>query len=248
MYTLPKIERFHQNVLSKYQIYNSVFITLPFDAIDNTGVLLPLFSEVCENGFKNQQSPEEILNLFTSKYLDHPSEDRKIELMFRFIQYVERQIVLFDAIEDAAFPIVNNMEGRGSLRDMKEKADQRSKGIELKDFLENFKVRTVLTAHPTQFYPGSVLGIITDLTEAVRVNDLIQIKKLLAQLGKTPFIKKEKPTPFDEAISLIWYLENVFYEAAGGMIQYLQKNIFDGQEIHNSILNLTRWVKLFKVK
>jgi phosphoenolpyruvate carboxylase len=241
MYTLPKIERFHQNVLSKYQIYNSVFITLPFDAIDNTGVLLPLFSEVCENGFKNQQSPEEILNLFTSKYLDHPSEDRKIELMFRFIQYVERQIVLFDAIEDAAFPIVNNMEGRGSLRDMKEKADQRSKGIELKDFLENFKVRTVLTAHPTQFYPGSVLGIITDLTEAVRVNDLIQIKKLLAQLGKTPFIKKEKPTPFDEAISLIWYLENVFYEAAGGMIQYLQKNIFDGQEIHNSILNLGFW-------
>ena len=226
MYTLPKIERFHQNVLSKYQIYNSVFITLPFDAIDNTGVLLPLFSEVCENGFKNLQSPEEIFNLFASKYLDHPSEDRKIELMFRFIQYVERQIVLFDAIEDAAFPIVNNMEGRGSLRDMKEKADQRSKGIELKEFLENFKVRTVLTAHPTQFYPGSVLGIITDLTEAVRVNDLIQIKKLLAQLGKTPFIKKEKPTPFDEAISLIWYLENVFYEAAGGMIQFLQKKHF----------------------
>ena len=241
MYTLPKIERFHQNVLSKYQIYNSVFITLPFDAIDNTGVLLPLFSEVCENGFKNQQSPEEIFNLFASKYLDHPSDDRKIELMFRFIQYVERQIVLFDAIEDAAFPIVNNMEGRGSLRDMKEKADQRPKGIELKEFLENFKVRTVLTAHPTQFYPGSVLGIITDLTEAVRVNDLIQIKKLLAQLGKTPFIKKEKPTPFDEAISLIWYLENVFYEAAGEMIQYLQKNIFDGQEIHNSILNLGFW-------
>ena len=42
--------------------------------------------------------------------------------MFRFIQYIERQIVLFDAIEDAAFPVVNNMEGRGSLRDIKEKA------------------------------------------------------------------------------------------------------------------------------
>ncbi len=62
MYTLPRIERFRQNVLSKYQIYNSVFITLPFDAIDNTGVLLPLFSEVCENGFKNQQSPMKFLN------------------------------------------------------------------------------------------------------------------------------------------------------------------------------------------
>ncbi|WP_396173071.1 phosphoenolpyruvate carboxylase, partial [Flavobacterium sp.] len=241
MYTLPKIERFQQNVLSKYSIYNSVFITLPFDAIDNTGVLLPLFADMCENGFKNQQSPEEIFETFASKYMDQPTEELKIELMFRFIQYVERQIVLFDAIEDAAFPIVNNMEGRGSLRDMKEKAEQHAKDSELRTFLENFKVRTVLTAHPTQFYPGSVLGIITDLTEAVRVNDLIQIKKLLAQLGKTPFIKKEKPTPLDEAISLIWYLENVFYEAAGGMIQYLQKNIFDGQEIHNSILNLGFW-------
>ena len=39
MYTLPKIDRFNQEVLSKYHIYNSVFITLPFDSIDNTGVL-----------------------------------------------------------------------------------------------------------------------------------------------------------------------------------------------------------------
>ena len=80
--------------------------------------------------------------------------------------------MLFDAIEDAAFSVVNNLEGRGSLRDMKENADQRSKLQDLNDFLEDFKVRVVLTAHPTQFYPGSVLGIITDLTEAVKVNDL----------------------------------------------------------------------------
>jgi hypothetical protein len=26
---------------------------------------------------------------------------RRIKLMFRFIQYIERQIVLFDAVEDA---------------------------------------------------------------------------------------------------------------------------------------------------
>jgi phosphoenolpyruvate carboxylase len=56
------------------------------------------------------------------------------------------------------------------------------------DFLENFNVRTVLTAHPTQFYPGSVLGIINDLTEAIRENNLLNIKE---QLGKTPFIKRK---------------------------------------------------------
>ena len=74
MYTLPKIERFNQNVLSKYHIYNSVFLTLPFDAIDNTGVLLPLFSEVCDAGFKNNWSPKQIVDFFAAKYFDNPSE------------------------------------------------------------------------------------------------------------------------------------------------------------------------------
>ncbi|WP_293896461.1 phosphoenolpyruvate carboxylase [Flavobacterium sp.] len=241
MYTLPKIERFNQNVLSKYHIYNSVFITLPFDAIDNTGVLLPLFAEVCDSGFKKNWSPKQIVDFFAEKYLDNASEEMKIDLMFRFIQYVERQIVLFDAIEDAAFPVIHNLEGRGSLRDIKEKAEAKDKHDELMHFLENFSVRTVLTAHPTQFYPGSVLGIITDLTEAIRQNDLFKIKQLLAQLGKTPFIKKEKPTPYDEAVSLIWYLENVFYQTIGAMLQYMQKNIFNGNAIENPLINLGFW-------
>jgi phosphoenolpyruvate carboxylase len=241
MYTLPKIERFNQNIASKYNIYNSVFITLPFDEINNTGVLLPLFSEFCENGFKKNQSPEEIFDAFVSKYLDNPTQQEKESLMFRFIQYIERQVVLFDAIEDAGFAVVNNLEGRGSLRDMKENAEQKNKQNELKEFLENFKIRTVLTAHPTQFYPGSVLGIITDLTQAIRTNDLNSIKELLAQLGKTPFIKQEKPTPYDEAVSLIWYLENVFYETAGAMMQYIQKNILNGEMPTNDILNLGFW-------
>lgn len=241
MYTLPKIERFNQNVASKYNIYNSVFITLPFDEIDNTGVLLPLFSEVCRKGFKKDKSPEKIFDTFVSKYLDNPTQEEKESLMFRFIQYIERQVVLFDAIEDAGFAVVNNLEGKGSLRDMKESAEQRNKQEELKDFLENFKIRTVLTAHPTQFYPGSVLGIITDLTNAIRQNDLHSIKELLAQLGKTPFIKQEKPTPFDEAVSLTWYLENVFYETAGEMMHYIQKNILDGELPKNDILNLGFW-------
>lgn len=241
MYTLPKIERFNQDVLSKYHIYNSVFITLPFHSIDNTGALLPLFTDICDTGFKKQETPKEIVDFFAKRYLHDPSESDKIDIMFRFIQYIERQIVLFDAIEDAAFPVVNNMEGRGSLRDIKEKSDAKDKEEELIDFLEDFNVRTVLTAHPTQFYPGAVLGIINDLTEAIRKNDLLDIKQLLAQLGKTPFIQNEKPNPFDEAVSLIWYLENVFYQTSGEMVQYLQKNIFNGNSIKNPLIKLGFW-------
>jgi len=241
MYTLPKIERFNENVLSKYNIYNSVFITLPFTSIDNTGALLPLFTEVCETGFRKMETPKEIIEFFSKKYLHTDVEEDKIDLMFRFIQYIERQIVLFDAIEDAAFPIVNNMEGRGSLRDIKEKVDIKGKQEELIEFLENFNVRPVLTAHPTQFYPGAVLGIINDLTQAIRENNLLNIKELLAQLGKTPFIKAEKPNPFDEAVSLIWYLENVFYNTAGDMMHYLKKNIIPDSTIKNPVIQLGFW-------
>jgi phosphoenolpyruvate carboxylase len=241
MYTLTKTERFNREVLSKYQVYNSLFLTLPFDAIDNTGVLLPLFAEVCDKGFKQSETPKQIVDFFASKFLENPSEATRIDLMFRFIQYIERQIVLFDAIEDAAFPIINNLEGPGSLRDIKDKAEAKNKIEELKTFLDEFKVRTVLTAHPTQFYPGSVLGIITDLTEAIRHDDLGQIRQLLSQLGKTPFIKKEKPTPYDEAVSLTWYFENVLYQTSGEMVSYLQKNIFNGNPIQNPIFNYGFW-------
>ncbi|WP_330441554.1 phosphoenolpyruvate carboxylase [Flavobacterium sp. C4GT6] len=241
MYPATKIERFKENVELKYQLFNSIFMTLPFDDIDNTGVLLPLFTDVCEEGFAQNKSPQQIFDSFIEKYQQDSTEKEKIDLMFRFIQYVERQVVLFDAIEDAAFVSLHNMEGTGSLRDIRHKADNQGIIDELRKFLDEFQIRTVLTAHPTQFYPGNVLGIITDLTEAIKRNDLPEIKTLLAQLGKTPFIKKEKPTPFDEAVSLIWYLENVFYKTAGEMAFYIQDTIYNGEHPAHPVMSFGFW-------
>ena len=237
----PKLKRFKQNVLSKYQIYNSIFMTLPFDAITKTGVLLPLFHETCQKGFANGDDPTTIVDTFFKKYQARRTKQSQINLLFRFIQYIERQVVLFDAIEDAAFPIVNNMEGLGTLRNLKETANSENRLEELKAYLEEFKVRIVLTAHPTQFYPGSVLGIITDLTEAIKENNITDISNLFGQLGKTPFFKREKPTPYDEAISLIWYLENVFYASFGEIYNYIQQNIYDDGKKHNEIINVGFW-------
>ena len=238
---LPKLARFNENVLSKYQIYNSIFMTLPFETISNTGVLLPLFHELCKKGFQEGKNPTEIVDTFFDKYQENLTEAEKTDLLFRFIQYIERQVVLFDAIEDAAFPVINNMDGIGTLRSLKESVTAENKLETLQKYLEEFKVRIVLTAHPTQFYPGSVLGIITDLTAAVRNNDLLKINDLLAQLGKTPFFKHKKPTPYDEAVSLIWYLENVFYESFGNVYNYIQENIFDGNHIDNKIIDVGFW-------
>ncbi|WP_298782109.1 phosphoenolpyruvate carboxylase [uncultured Polaribacter sp.] len=238
---LPKLARFNNNVLSKYQIYNSIFMTLPFDTINNTGVMLPLFHKICENGFKEGKNPTEIVETFFKKYHENPTEKEKTDLLFLFIQYIERQVVLFDAVEDAAFSSVNNMDGIGTLRNSKEAAIIGNKKEELKAYLEEFKVRIVLTAHPTQFYPGSVLGIITDLDKAIQNDDLLLIKKLLAQLGKTPFYNKKKPTPFDEAVSLVWYLENVFYHSIPKIYNYIQHNVYDGKPIDNEIIDLGFW-------
>ncbi|KAA1245457.1 phosphoenolpyruvate carboxylase [Aquimarina sp. RZ0] len=237
----PKIERFNHNVLTKYQIYNSIFMTLPFDTITNTGVLLPLFKEVCKKGYDQKQNPTEIVENFFKLYQDNPDQKEKHDLLFRFIQYIERQVVLFDAIEDAAFPVVNNMDGRGTLRSIKEEAQGKGQEEKLKEYLRRFKIRPTLTAHPTQFYPGTVLGIIHDLDIAIRNNDSQLIKKLLAQLGKTAFFKKEKPTPYDEAVSLIWYLENVFYHAISKIYNYIQQNIFKGEDLENDLINLGFW-------
>jgi phosphoenolpyruvate carboxylase len=234
----PKITRFTQNVVSKYQIYNSIFMTLPFDAVTKTGALLPLFHETCQKGFSKQEDPTTIVETFFKKYQASRTPESQINLLFRFIQYIERQVVLFDAIEDAAFAKVHNMDGIGTLRSLKESAVADNKLEMLQQYLEEFKVRIVLTAHPTQFYPGSVLGIITDLTEAIKENDLLLINNLLAQLGKTPFFKHKKPTPYDEAVSLIWYLENVFYTSFGTIYDYIQQNIFDGYPIDNDIINV----------
>ena len=241
MNSLPKLDRFNENVLSKYQIYNSIFTTLPFDTIDDTGVLLPLLHKVCKKGFDLEKNPTEIIEHFFKKYQEKPSEKEKADLLFRFIQFIERQVVLFDAIEDAAFPVVNNMDGYGSLRNSKETAKLNNKKEELKAYLEDFKVRIVLTAHPTQFYPGSVLGIITDLDKAIQNDDLLLIRKLLAQLGKTPFYKKVKPSPFDEAVSLVWYLEHVFYHSVPKIYNYIQHHIYDGKPIDNEIIDLGFW-------
>lgn len=237
----PKLERFNSHVKAKYQIYNSLFMTLPFHGITDTGVLLPLFDTICRRGYDKLHNPSEIVTYFFDKYQRDIPEEERYNLLFRFIQYIERQVVLFDAIEDSSYRIVHNMDGRGTLRNIKEEASAHNKTKALREYLNHFKIRPVLTAHPTQFYPGAVLGIINDLSDAINENDIDMIKKLLSQLGKTPFFKKSKPTPFDEAVSLIWYLENVFYKSSSNIYNYIQSNIYNGDFPENEIIDLGFW-------
>ncbi len=241
MNKLTKRERFQENVLSRFHVYNSIFATLPYDSISDTGNLLPIFTEHCKLGYSKKLDPKKIVQDFFSKYCEGYSKDEEISLIFRFIQYIERQVVLFDAIEDASFSEVNNIGGVGTLRNLKELVESSNKKKELKKYLRSFKIKPVLTAHPTQFYPGSVLGIITDLANSIEKNNLTEIKNLLSQLGKTPFFKQKKPTPYDEAVSLSWYLENVFYYSVSNIFKYVKSNIFDNKYDHYDLISIGFW-------
>ena len=132
MKKLAKRERFREKVLSKFEVYNSVFSTLPYDSIKNTGVLLSLFKTTCDEGYKNNLNPSEIVENFFKSYLNDKKDKFCTDLLFNFIQYIERQIVLFDAVEDAAFSEINNLDGIGSMRSLKEEVESRNKNKELK--------------------------------------------------------------------------------------------------------------------
>lgn len=200
-------------VAKRFTIYNSLFLDLPFDDIFRTGTLLPILGTACQKGFESGKTPREIIEGYFEEMMPNGTEDEKNDLLFQMIQYVERQVVLFDSIEDAAYEKINDLGGKGSAKALITRAESDHKKEDLIEKLKTFSVRLTLTAHPTQFYPGSVLGIITDLENAIRQDDLGQINLLLQQLGKTGFINREKPSPLEEAVSLIWYLENVFYQS-----------------------------------
>jgi phosphoenolpyruvate carboxylase len=224
--------KYDQAVGSRFHIYNSLFLNLPFRNVSRTGTLLPLLQQYCETGFKEGRSANDIVHDFFKDLVSDASREDQFSLLFNFIQYVERQVALFDSIEDAAFEQINDLSGKGTVQALLLRAKFEHKEEELKRKLETFGLRVVLTAHPTQFYPGFVLGILTDLEQAIRDNDITLINQLLQQLGKTAFINKIKPTPYDEAVSLSWFLENVFYHAIPEIITSLSEGLQ---------MNLSEW-------
>jgi phosphoenolpyruvate carboxylase len=237
------LQQFKNSVGLKFQLYNSLFTSLPFHRIEKTGILLSLLLSHCEEGYKKKKSPLQIIDDFFHRFTYHKDEKEreKIDLLYRFVQYVERQVVLFDALEDAAFREVNDINGSGTLKHLESEVLRTGSEKKLAEKLKDFSIRLVLTAHPTQFYPGSVLGIINDLSRALIENNASQINLYLQQLGKTPFYKKQKPTPYDEAISLVWYLENIFYNAAGRIISFLKDQFPGVIQDDNPVITMGFW-------
>lgn len=235
------LSKFKNLVGTRFQLYNSLFTNLPFHKVEKTGVLLSLFIIHCEEGYEKGKSPDEIVSSFLTQYTTYTSDKEQRDLLFRFIQYAERQVVLFDALEDAAFRDVNDMNGVGTLKHLTSEVSQKQAQKQLAQKLKDYSVRLVLTAHPTQFYPSEVLVIIHDMARALIKGDTALVNTFLQQLGKTPFFKQIKPTPYDEAVSLIWFLENVFYKAAGNIQSYMKSQFPKSLSPNNKMVQLGFW-------
>ena len=225
-----QIERaFREEVELKYELYNSLFLTLPLDAVQQTGLLLPLLNDACQKGLAEGLSPATIIRNFFAEHKPGFTEEDQVKFLFKVIQYVERQIVLIDALEEAAYKKIHRI-GKHWQR-IKDKVQRKSLEDQLEKVLESFAIRVVLTAHPTQFYPGKVLAISTDLMDAIKKGDVAYVRDLLQQLGQTPFFRKQKPTAYDEAHALIWYLSNIFYPAIGEIMDNISKTLAEHHQI-----------------
>ena len=147
MYVNKPILAFRQNVTDKYTIYNSLFAALPFSGIANVGALLPILLQSCVDGYQSGKSPIEIIQDFFNRHVQLSNETEQLDRLFKFVQYIERQVVLFDAIEDAAFDSVHHLNGTGSLKALYNEAYFKGKLPLLKEKLSQFKVRVVSVSY-----------------------------------------------------------------------------------------------------
>lgn len=242
MKEVKKINRFKELVLNKFQVYNSLFMHLPYEKMSNIGMLIPILYEISREGFSKGMNPVEIVDSFFERQTKFKTDQEKFDFLFRVIQYVERQVVLFDSVEDAAFKEVMKHSNTQNFEEVYHIAQSQNQTEALISKLEDFGIRIVFTAHPTQFYPSSIQGIIHDLRESISKNSIHEIDLLLQQLGITSFLNDEKPTPFDEAKSIIYYLRYVYYDAIGKLYKEIKETLPANTNLDNvNLIQLGFW-------
>lgn len=232
--TAEKIERFRTLITNKYLIYNSLFTNLPNEEIKYTGMYIPLLRRMSEEYYEEGKSPTEVITDFFKHHTKVATKEDEFDFLFRMVQYIERQVVLFDSVEDASFAEFN----RAGMDVFVRKHDNPD---ELLKRFKDFGVRIVFTAHPTQFYPNSVQTIMHELRESIKRNDIKQIDTSLQQLAFTPFVNHKKPTPLDEAKSILFYLRYVYYQTLGRLYHRMCNMLEVGPEFNPQLLQLGFW-------
>lgn len=220
-----RLEVFKKTVNNTFNVYNSLFLNLPYSNLESIGMLIPLLLAQSKKGLKAGKNPQQILESFFKNYAGRYTEAEQIDFMFRIIQYVERQVVLYDSVEDAAFPKLKKHSASLSIVDYFQIIDKNKNWEEVAEKLATFSARIILTAHPTQFYTPAVLDIMAEMRQLILNNNIEEIDKSLQQLGLTSLMNSKKPTPLDEAKNIIHILRNVYYNAIGDLFSHIKNNL-----------------------
>jgi phosphoenolpyruvate carboxylase len=72
------LQEFKNQVALKFQLYNSLFTSLPFHRIEKTGILLSLLLTNCEEGYKKGLSPVDIINHFFEQHTSYASDRERL--------------------------------------------------------------------------------------------------------------------------------------------------------------------------
>jgi len=80
-----RVKEFDKSIRNKFNVYNSLFLNLPFQGISNVGMLIPLMHHVCKQGLEAGKDPNEILDSFFRMHTAIKTEVEKIDFMFRVI-------------------------------------------------------------------------------------------------------------------------------------------------------------------
>ncbi len=237
MATHSAAKAFEELVQVRFHLYNSLFLTLPYEDLADIHTQLPIFAQHCASQLELGKSPLKVVQEFLGWHSADSSE-KSNKILFRILQLIERQVVLFDALEDSAFAKIHNLNGPGTVTHLLQKVEDYDLKKEFAAQLKDYKIRIVLTAHPTQFYPDAVLGIINDLGSAIALRDTSEIRNLLLQMGRTKFKNTQKPTPHREALSIIWYLKSIFYKTMPAIQKRIENEV--NQELP-SLIEMGFW-------
>ena len=217
-------------------MYNTLFLNLPFKDIQKTGERIPLLLHACEAGLERGDSPERIMDVFFTDVLHIESHAERLDFMFKVVQYVERQVVLFDSVEEVHANGTGIWAGRPLMQLI-----QGDEAGHFKKALSRFRARLVFTAHPTQFYSPQVLRIISRLRRFIRRGDRRRMTETLQQLGMTSMLSSKKPTPLEEAHNIIHLMREHHYEAAARLYRDIKSVVGDPDFANDRLIELGFW-------
>lgn len=204
----------------QFQFYNALFLNLGYEGANQIGDLIPILGKTAGINLAHGKDPISIVDEFYTDYKDLIVVD-KTDFLFKVIQYVERQVVLFDSIEDCISPYDLEDQDTILVDTLVSRCNTRKEQLQLIQKLNEFSVRIVLTAHPTQFYRPPVLDIMSKLRKEIKNRNIEEIDDLLHQLGLTSLVNSKSPTPLEEAKNIIHICRYEYYSAIGDLMYRL---------------------------